>query len=144
MSDGANKLSTFLIEKAEKEWSENKQDYHLARIDPDFRKMHNEDYRTYLGDFEKISEFARHVDEIYVNQDPKALARIGIRPIYAQNETQQKTANIQASKRHSSSGEYSRAEKSLIYFLRMLSELPEGELQKIDIPTSALAKLIKK
>lgn len=144
MEDNIKKLSDFLVERANKEWSEKNQDYHLARVDSEFKELFKEDYRDYLGKYEKISEFARNVPGIHVNQDPKARAKIGIRPEDKKDVVDQEPAGIEPAKRRPVNYAYSPEERSLIQFLRLLSNLPDEELQKISIPVSVLAKITRK
>jgi len=134
-------FSAFLAEHAKRHWDSHKTPYLLADIPSDLREEKSIEYKTILGE-QRLKSFASETSETNnykVVQHPTQRAKVGLVPhdvqyMFPEEET-----------RHEKSGVFPRVSdrrKTVIDFLRLISELSVEDQEKISIPVGIVSRLI--
>lgn len=138
-------LIEFLKEKARSSWDDAEQPYLLSMVSPDL-KAEDIDYRSILGE-ERLKTFVKRTEgnnNYNMVEHPSQKAKVGVVPAgvqftFVDNDEYQKTPIEDIRPQKNSITE---RERIVIDFLRILSKLPDKDLDGVIIPTRVLAKIL--
>lgn len=144
-------IQVFLHDKVLRTWEQRREPYLLSFVATDLKDIGVDYQSVLLG--EKLKAFVARTQgktTYRVVQHPTQRAKVGLIPFDAHFDFQSEpkdsleTAGSQADTAHDPD-ERSRPSRAdtIVGFLRLLGQLPANELHSINIPVSALARLLK-
>ena len=135
MSTEKDALKQNIIEFLNNRWKDVKEPFLLSKI-PSI--LNNKDYKSVLGG-QSLKDFINETsgeDGYEIVEDPRHKAKVAIIP-FGENDVYSKNTNSKEIKSGSNNKDI------LVDFLRMLSSLPDEDLNSIVIPARVLAKLVR-
>ena len=142
----ADELKAFLSEKALERWTIERKPYLLSEAAPHFREL-GKQFRSLLVNDVTLTRWAEtHGDGLFsVVRHPVQKAKVGIIPageVY--NFPEPITAQPATTAPEGASKEALRHRRlAVLKFFETISSLPDEDLEKIHIPVSVIAKLMK-
>lgn len=135
MSSEKDALKKKIIDSLNNRWKEVEEPFLLSKIPSILNDM---DYKSVLGG-QSLKDFINETsgeDGYKLIEDPRHKARVGIIP-FGGSYTYQENINNKQVKNMSNNKDV------LVDFLRLLSSLPDEDLNSIVIPARVLAKLVR-
>lgn len=140
-------LKNFIAEKAKERWERLSEPFLLSQIPSALREENGTDYKTILGE-ERLKSFVRETqasEYYFFVEHPNQKAKVGVVPPNVDFKfPERETREDEKFKKISSDPARVRNEeiKTIEAFLTLLSKLPDEDLEKVNIPTKVLVKLI--
>jgi hypothetical protein len=144
--ESASELADYIVSRTNQEWQENAFPYLLSRISPELDKS-NVDYKPLIAP-QTLKNFTLTLgDRVRLVQHPLHRARIGLVPAHVDFEFDSPNLSDVSSPAAPRSDSKRRLKVqpryAVLNFLEALAELTPEEVDKVQIPISVLAKIVK-